>query len=147
MTMADPINLTGEIQAAIDGALLRGRPLVLAYVREDGSPAATLRGSTHVHSPTELAIWVRKRDDGFAKAIGREPRVSLIFLEPDGPGARFVRIQGRAHVASELAEEVYSAIPQPERDQDPERNGVPVVIDVEAVAGAGSAGFFEQSRS
>jgi hypothetical protein len=144
--MADPINLTGEIQAAIDGAVLRGRPLMLAYVREDGSPAATVRGSTHVHSPTELAIWVRKRHEGLAKAIGREPRVSLVFLEPGGPGAAYLTIQGRARLAPELAEQVYAAIPQSERDQDPERNGVPALIDVDAVAGAGSAGFFQQSR-
>jgi Pyridoxamine 5'-phosphate oxidase len=144
--MADPINLTGEIQAAIDGAVLRGRPPVLAYVREDGSPSASVRGSTHVHGAAQLAIWVRKRDDGFAKAIDREPRVSLLFLEPEGPGARFLRIQGRAHLAPELAEQVYSSSPQPERDNDPERNGVPVVIDVDAVAGAGAAGFFQQTR-
>jgi hypothetical protein len=144
--MVDPIDLTGEIQAAIDGAVLRGRPLVLAYVREDGSPAATVRGSTHVHSPTELAIWVRKRNDGFAKAIGREPRVSLVFLEREGPGAAYLTIQGRAHLAPEQAEQVYAAIPQPERDRDPKRNGVPVLIDVDTVAGAGSAGFFQQSR-
>jgi hypothetical protein len=145
--MTDPINLSGEIQAAIDGAVLRARPLVLAYVREDGSPAATVRGSTHVHSPTELAIWVRKRDEGFAKAIGREPRVSLLFLERDGPGASYLRIDGRAHLAPELADQVYAASPEPERNQDPDRKGVPVVIEVDAVAGAGSAGFFQQSRS
>jgi hypothetical protein len=144
--VTDPIDLTGEIQLAIDGAVLRGRPLMLAYVREDGSPAATVRGSTHVHSPTELAIWVRKRHEGFAKAIGREPRVSLVFLEPGGPGAGYLTIQGRARLAHELTDQVYAAIPQPERDQDPERNGVPVLIDVDTVAGAGSAGFFQQSR-
>jgi pyridoxamine 5'-phosphate oxidase-like protein len=145
--MADQIDLSGEIQAAIDGAILRGRPLVVAYVREDGSPAAAFRGSTYVYSPTELAIWVRKRDEGFAKAIEREPRVSLAFLEREGPGAAFLMIHGRARLAPELADEVYAAIPEPERNQDSERKGVPVVVDVDGVTGAGSAGFFQQSRS
>jgi hypothetical protein len=35
---------------------------------------------------------------------------------------------------------------QGERDQDPERNGVAVIIDVDSVAGGGSGGFFQQSR-
>jgi hypothetical protein len=75
--MPDRIDLSGPVQEALDDAVLRGHQPALAYVREDGSPAATFRGSTHVHSPTELAIWVRKRDDGLAKAIAKEPRVSL----------------------------------------------------------------------
>ena len=94
--MPDPIDLSGPVQEALDGAVLRGHQMALAYVREDGSPAATFRGSTHVHTPTELAIWVRKRDDGFAKAIAKEPRVSLVYADFDGPGARYVSIEGRA---------------------------------------------------
>ena len=145
--MADQIDLGGEIQAAIDGAILRGRPLVIAHVRDDGSPSAAFRGSTHVHSPTELALWVRKRHDGLAKAIERDPRVSFAFLEPDGPGARYLSIQGSARLAPELDDAVYAAIPQPERDQDPERKGIAVIVDVDTVKGAGSAGFFQQARS
>ena len=62
--MPDPVNLTGEIAAAIDGAALRGHQLALAYVRDDGSPSVSFRGSTYVRSSTELAIWARKRDSG-----------------------------------------------------------------------------------
>ena len=60
--MPDPVNLTGEIATAIDGAALRGHQLALAYVRDDGSPSVSFRGSTYVRSSTELAIWARKRD-------------------------------------------------------------------------------------
>ncbi len=48
--MPDPVNLTGEIAAAIDGAVLRGHPLALAFVRDDGSPSVSFRGSTYVRS-------------------------------------------------------------------------------------------------
>jgi hypothetical protein len=144
--MPDPIDLSGPVQEALDGAVLRGHQMALAYVREDGSPAATFRGSTHVHTPTELAIWVRKRDDGFAKAIAKEPRVSLVYADFGGPGAQYVSIDGRASTRPELDDEVYEAIVEPERAQDPEKKGIAVVIEVDAVRGFGASGYFEQHR-
>lgn len=144
--MPDPIDLTGEIAAAIDGAALRGHQLALAYVREDGSPSVSFRGSTYVRSPTELAIWARKRDGGLAAAIVDRPRVSLVFFEMNGPGARYLTIEGRARVAPDLDDEVYGAIIEPERRQDPEKKGVAVIVDVDSVAGATTNGFFKQAR-
>jgi Pyridoxamine 5'-phosphate oxidase len=143
--MPDPVNLTGEIAAAIDGAVLRGHPLAVSFVRDDGSPSVSFRGGTYVHSSNQLAIWVRKRDSGLAAAIVERPRVSLVFLEPEGPGARYLAIEGRARVASELDEEVYGAIVEPERQQDAERKGVAVLVDVDSVTGAGENGFFQQA--
>lgn len=143
--MPDPVNLTGEIAAAIDGAVLRGHPLAVSFVRDDGSPSVSFRGGTYVRSPNQLAIWVRKRDSGLAAAIVERPRVSLVFLEPEGPGARYLAIEGRGRVASELDDEVYGAIVDPERQQDPERKGVAVLIDVDSVTGAGANGFFQQA--
>jgi hypothetical protein len=144
--MPDPVNLSGEIASAIDGAALRGHSLAVAFVRDDGSPSVTFRGGTYVHSPTQLAIWVRKRDSGLATAIAERPRVSLVFYEQEGPGAHYLEIQGRARVAPELDQEVYDAIVEPERQQDPERQGVAVVIDVDSVTGAGQNGYFQQAR-
>jgi Pyridoxamine 5'-phosphate oxidase len=143
--MPDPVNLTGEIAAAIDGAALRGHTLAVAYVRDDGSPSVSFRGSTYVHSPTQLAIWARKRDSGLAAAVIDRPRVSLVFFETDGPGARYLAIEGHARVVPELDQQVYEAIIEPERQQDPERQGVAVLIDVNSVAGAGENGFFQQA--
>ena len=143
--MPDPLNLTGEIAAAIDGAALRGSTLALAFVRDDGSPSVSFRGGAYVYSPNQLAIWVRKRDSGLAAAIVERPRVSLVFLEPEGPGARYLAIEGRARGASELDDEVYGAIVEPERGQDPERKGVAVLVDVDSVTGAGGNGFFQQA--
>jgi hypothetical protein len=144
--MPDPVSLTGEIAIAIDGAALRGHPLAVSFVRDDGSPSVSFRGSTYARSSTELAIWVRKRDSGLATAITERPRVSLAFFEMEGPGARYLAIEGRARVAPDLDQEVYDAIVEPERQQDPERQGVAVIIDVESVTGAGENGFFQQAR-
>ena len=89
---------------------------------------------------------MRKRDSGLVTAIAERPRVSLVFFEMDGPGARYLAIEGRARVAPELDEEVYAGIIEQERQQDPERKGVAVIIDVDSVTGAGENGFFQQAR-
>jgi hypothetical protein len=145
--MTDALDLTGEIAAAIDGAALRGATPALAYVRDDLSPAVSFRGSTQVHSPTELALWARKRDSGIAAAISQRPRVSLVYYGgPDGPGPLFLSIEGRARVAPEINDEVWETMIEGERQQDPERNGVAVLIEVDSVTGAGAGGFFRQAR-
>jgi hypothetical protein len=100
-----------------------------------------------VRSSTELAFWARTRDRGLAAEIADSPRVSLAFYETDGPGARFLAIEGRARVAPDLDDEVYEAIVEPERQQDPERKGVAVIVEVDSVVGAGGDGFFQQVRS
>jgi general stress protein 26 len=145
--MPDSLDLTGDIAAAVDGAASRGAALALAYVREDGSPSVSFRGSTQVHSPTELAVWARKRDSGLARAIEERPQVSLVYYGPGGPGPMFLSIEGHARVAPEANDQVWAAMIEGERGQDPERNGVAVVIEVDTVNGAGEHGFFQQSRT
>jgi hypothetical protein len=145
--MPDTIDLTGDIAAAIDGAVTRGATPTLAYVRPDGSPAVSFRGSTQVHGPKNLAIWARKPDDGLAAAIAENPRVAIAYFSPDGPGARFLSIEGRARVAPEANDEVFAGMVELEQQFDAERNGVAVVIEVDSVSGAGADGFFQQSRT
>ena len=146
--MPDPLDLTGDIASAIDGAALRNATLAVAYVRDDGSPSVSFRGSTQVHSATELALWARKRDSGLATAIADRPRVSLVYYGgPGGPGPLFLSIEGRARVAPELDEQVWEAMIEGERNLDPDRNGVAILIEVDSVAGAGADGFFQQARA
>jgi hypothetical protein len=98
--MADPLDLTGDIASAIDGAALRNATLAVAYVRDDGSPSVSFRGSTQVHGATELALWARKRDSGLASGSSTAPafRSSITAVQGDrgrcfcrsrvGPGSR-----------------------------------------------------------
>jgi hypothetical protein len=146
--MPDPLDLTGDIASAIDGAALRNATLAVAYVRDDGSPSVSFRGSTQVHSATELALWARKRDSGLATAIVDRPRVSLVYYGgPGGPGPLFLSIEGRARVAAELDEQVWEAMIEGERNLDPDHKGVAILIEVDSVAGAGADGFFQQARA
>src|SRR2546428_13904330 len=76
------MNLTDEIKTAVDNALNDGNPLFVAYVDEEGQPSLSFRGSTHVHSPTQLAIWVRNPEGGLGKALAKNPRISLMYRNP-----------------------------------------------------------------
>jgi hypothetical protein len=146
--MPDPLDLTGDIAAAVNGAAARGAALAVAYVREDGSPSVSFRGSTQVFGPGELALWARKLDSGLASAIAKEPRVSLVYYGGhDGPGPMFLGIEGRARVAPEASQLVWDAMIEGERQQDPERKGVAIVVEVDTVVGAGAQGYFQQHRS
>ncbi len=148
--MADKIDLTG-IADAINSALLRERPVVVAAVDADGNPQVSFRGSTHVYSPDQIAIWARKRDEGLVTYIADNPSVSLLYYDPaQGPdpavSPRRVLIKGRARVEPSANEAVYQGIPEPERQRDPDRRGVAIIIDVDSVAGFGGRGPIRQAR-
>jgi hypothetical protein len=141
------VDLTGDIALAIDAAAQRESALALAYVDADGKPHVAFRGSTQVHGSDQLALWARKRDDGLVVAIAERPDVALVYYSPDTPGAIYLAIQGRARVAPELNDTVYERMIEGEQAQDPDRDGIAVVIDVDSVEGAGPSGMIHQQRA
>jgi hypothetical protein len=146
LSVADRLDLTGDIAAAVDGAAARGSALALGYIGDDGYPALSFRGSTQVHGPEQLAIWARKADSGLAKVVAERPQVSLLYYSPDGPGPKFLTFQGRARVEPSASDDVYANMIDGEKAQDPERKGVAVIIDVESVNGFGADGPFRMER-
>jgi hypothetical protein len=147
--MADKLDLTTKaIPDAINEAVLRGRQPAIAYVNDAGDPEISFRGSTYVFGPDQLAIWVRKQDSGLAVAIKARPHVGLVYYGGhEGPGPAFLSFKGSARVDTSADDAVYAAIVEPERQQDPERKGVAVIIDVDSVQGyAPPDGFFQMER-
>jgi hypothetical protein len=145
--MADKLDLTGEIASAVDGAALRGHTLVLGYVDEEGDASLSFRGSTQVHSDHQLAFWARKTDAGVAKAIATRPRVTLLYYSPDrGPGPRYLSFHGTARVDPSASDAVYRQMIEGERSKDPDRGGVAIVVDIDAVSGFGADGPFRMER-
>jgi hypothetical protein len=140
------LDLSGEIATAINEAAGHGRALVLGYVADDGTPSLSFRGSAQVYSSSQLAVWARKPDEGLAVAVAERPAVSLLYLSRDTPGARYLSIKGRARVAPEINDVVYDRMFGPERERDPDRKGVAILIDVDTIDGAGESGFFHQKR-
>lgn len=140
------IELTEEIIERVDGALAGRKPITVSYVGLDGRPHMSLRGSTHVHGPDKLAIWVRHASGGIVDAIARNPAVGLLYRDSD---ARTTYVfSGRASVASDDAtrKTVFDASPEFERDHDPEQAGVAVVIELDEVKG-GTVGGTQVSMS
>jgi hypothetical protein len=145
--MADAVNLTGDIAAAVDSAATTGHPIVISYVDDDGYPATSFRGSAQVYSRQQLAVWARNPDRGLAKAIVERPQVSLLYYGPGSPGPRYLAFRGLAHVDPAAKDTVYTNMIEGEQRLDSGRNGVAVVIDIEFVQRAGPEGRFEQRRN
>src|SRR5262245_38185910 len=74
--------LTHDSNAALSSALFDGIPMVVAYVDLDGQPSLSFRGSTHVYSPNQLAIWVRNPEGGLLKSLDANNRITLLYRNP-----------------------------------------------------------------
>jgi len=136
-TVLTELKLTAEMQEAVNTAFAMRRPIVVAYVDPNGKPRQSYRGSTQAYSETQLAIWVRNPESGILTAIERNPAVSLVFgyFTPDDRG--FMIFGGRARIddSEAVRDKVYGNAHEFERNQDPERRGKAVVIDLDSVDG------------
>jgi hypothetical protein len=133
-----------HIAGAVDHSLARGRALALAYNDVDGYPSVSYRGSTHVLSATELGVWTRNPNDGLAKGVSANPDVSLALFDPE-TSPFMLSIRGKARVDASQSDRVYDAMIQGERDYDPDKGGVAIIIEVTSVRGYGAEGPIEQS--
>lgn len=138
--------LTDEIRSAVDGALLNRTPVLVAYVDADGWPHLSLRGTTQVFSPTQLAMWIRDPEGGILKAIPNHPEIALWYRDP--ANRTTFQFAGRARVDDDEAvrAQVFDNSPEPERNFDPQRRGVAVIIDLERVEGSTPAGRVVMAR-
>jgi Pyridoxamine 5'-phosphate oxidase len=140
------IALTADMAQAVNSALESGKPVTVAYVDADGQPHLSFRGSVHTHSPHELAIWVRDPEGGLLAAVDRNPRLTLMYRDPET--RTMLMFYGRGHVESseEAHRTVYDQSPELERNRDPERKGKPLVIELDRVEGMTPGGRVQMSR-
>ena len=129
-----------HIAGAVDHSLARGRALALAYNDVDGYPSVSYRGSTHVLSATELGVWTRNPNDGLAKGVSANPDVSLALFDPE-TSPFMLSIRGTARVDASQNDRVYDAMIQGERDYDPDKGGVAIIIEVTSVRRGGPFAF------
>jgi hypothetical protein len=146
--MADENRLDLErVAPAINGALVNGTPVVMAYVDADGKPHLSFRGTAQVLDAQTMAVWARNPEGGLPGAVAANPNVSLMYR--DGATRTTYIVTGRAHVddSDEMHNRVYDNSPEFERALDPERKGKAVVIDVDTVQGRDAGGPFRMQRS
>jgi len=126
--------LTNELKALVNNALGDGAPMLLAAVRPSGAPVLSYRGSVQAFSDDQLGLWVRNGQGGTLEAIRANPNVALVYRAASVPVLQF---HGRARIAESDAEraQVFESAPERERNADPERKGVAVIVDLDRVEG------------
>lgn len=139
--------LTDEIKAAVNGALVNGTPVVVAYADAEGAPHLSLRGSTQAYSDTEIAMWIRDPGGGLLKAIATNPQLALLYR--DAAKGTTYQFAGRARAEPDPAvgETVYTNTPELERNMDPFRRGLAVIVELDRVEGMGPGGPLRMARS
>jgi predicted pyridoxine 5'-phosphate oxidase superfamily flavin-nucleotide-binding protein len=132
---AAPVRLTDQIKALVDNALATRHPIAVAYVDETGQPILSFRGSTQTFSDDQLAIWVRNSDGKFLRSLEKTPKVALMYRDEDTKAT--YQFQGRARVSTDEADRqrIYDKMAQAERNHDPAKLGVALIIDLDRVEG------------
>lgn len=132
------IHLDDDMRAAISNAFTDGYPIVWASTGADGQPMATFFGTTQAFSDHELAIWMRTPARGFLKRIAENPKVTMLYRNTATRLA--FQIHGEARVANdpEIDRRVYDNSAEAERNADPERKGMAVLVDVVRVIQRGA---------
>lgn len=131
------LKLSAAMKDAIDNAFGTSKPVVIAYVDENGAPQLSYRGSTQAYSDTQLAIWVRNPEGRILPSIAKNPAVALIYGNFDPSARGFMIMRGRARVDDSAAarDHVYEHAHAFERDKDKDRKGIALIIDLDSVEG------------
>ncbi|MBV8083291.1 MAG: hypothetical protein JO247_00605 [Chloroflexi bacterium] len=130
----------------INGALRNNTPMTVAYVDDNGMPHMSLRGSVQVYSPTQLAIWCRKKDDGIAVAMKKNPNVGLLYR--DSYSRSTLTVNGIGHVEDdkETCDRVWNMIQDVEQKHETRESGVALIIDVTRMQGGTPKGGVRVER-
>jgi hypothetical protein len=141
------IVLSDELTTRINNSLSDGFPILVAYVNGESQARLSFRGSAHVHSADQLGFWARKAEGGVADGISSNPKVTLMYRDPSSRTTIF--FYGRAHTATDQAvtDRLYDESPEPERNADPEKKGVGIIVDLDLVQGRTADGPLNLSRA
>jgi hypothetical protein len=134
------------VRGIINGALANNTPLIVAYTDEKGAPNLSLRGSTQVYSDTQLCMWVRHATGGMAKALQKNPAMSLMYRDP--PARTNITFEGRAHFETDeqIRDRVFELSPEVEQKHDPGRIGAALLIDLDRAMGNTPRGAVRMMR-
>jgi uncharacterized pyridoxamine 5'-phosphate oxidase family protein len=140
------IQLSDDIRDRLARALEEGCPVVAASVDRDGQPHLSFFGTTQVHGPDQLAIWVRNPDAPFLQRMARNPRVAFVYRNSADRVMYQFHGRGRPVYDAEVRTRVYEQSPEIERTLDLDRRGVAVLIDLDNVRGRQQGVTIEMSR-
>ena len=128
------IVLDDEIKGLINAATVSGAPMILASVDAGGRPRLTFRGSLQAFSADQLGFWARNAEGSTMANIAGNPNVAMMFR--NSQTRVMLQLNGRARVAEGAERDrVYDNAPDFERNADPEKKGVGVIVDLDRVEG------------
>jgi predicted pyridoxine 5'-phosphate oxidase superfamily flavin-nucleotide-binding protein len=130
------IELTDEFRDRLSTAMMDGYPVVVASVDTEGYPHLSFYGTTQVLDHDHLALWARHLE-GLPTRILDNPRVSLVYRNSAERVTWFFDGTARRDDDPAVRDRVFDASPELERAQDPDREGVAVVIELDRVRGRG----------
>jgi len=147
MASAPPVTAIDLLQfseivdnARTDGE--RGQNTGVVATANDGRPDVALKGSLMVWDVDHLAWWERGRAETEA-AVRANPQVA-VMVRNSTRDRRTLRFYGEARIVDDpaLRERVWERVIQVEKDTDPEKNGVAVLVRIDRVR----AGKFDIQR-
>jgi predicted pyridoxine 5'-phosphate oxidase superfamily flavin-nucleotide-binding protein len=120
----------------------RGQNTGLVATSKDGQPDVALKGSLMVWDAEHLAWWERGRAETEA-GVRANPRVAVMVRNVTRD-KRTIRFYGEARIVDDpaLRERIWERVIQVEKDTDPEKQGVAVLVRVDRVR----AGKFDIQR-
>lgn len=132
---ATALDLSGAIQAAIDGAFDAGNPMIVAYVDAEGAPHVSYRGTVQVHARTELAMWIRDPNGGLLRGIQTNPKLVLMYRDPKSRAHYEITGRAKRDDTPAVRDLVFERSPAFEQGLDPARRGAAVLIEVDTLVG------------
>ena len=140
------IDVSKDIKDRLDRAIDDRVAVTAAYVDTAGKPHIAFYGSTHVHSPDELAIWVRKPSSALLQTIPTKPHIAFIY--GDISSRYYMSFEGRARVEDDPLQRkrIYEEMHEIERRFEPDMKGVGVVIELDRVSTLSGGETTEMTR-
>jgi hypothetical protein len=147
MASAPPVTAIDLVQFSeiVDNARTdgdRGQSTGLVATSNDRQPDVALKGSLMVWDADHLAWWERGRAETEA-AVRANPQVAVIVRNITRD-RRTLRFYGEARIVDDpaLREQIWERVVQVEKDTDPEKTGVAVLVRIDRVR----AGKFDIQR-
>ncbi len=126
------IEMTGEMETAVNNALADRLPCLIATASADGRPSIGYRGSMLAFTSSALAYWERTQRMGFEN-VETNPHVVVLYRNPETRQAWKFFGQATIHRDGKTRDDVMARVVQPELDRDPDREGYAVVIELDRV--------------
>jgi hypothetical protein len=135
-----PLRLTPEIKAAVNGALDNQSPMLIAYLDGAEEIHLSFRGTIQAYSDDQLGLWARDPEGGLPSNIAARPRVTLLYH--DAARRTTYTFYGRARIAADQGTRavIFENSHPREQQVDFRRRGVAIVVDLDRVEGRDSGG-------